>query len=73
MTDYSAWLIEMQDGGRPVYFHICDGDDWTDDHNAALHLARKDDAEKIIAYYGWTRAKPSEHLWPEAVKSKSHP
>ena len=69
MPDYSAWLIEINEG-TPVYFQMSDDDDWTPDHDKALHLVRKQDAESIIAYYGWTRAKATEHLWPEPVDRK---
>jgi hypothetical protein len=67
MADYSAWLIEIAEASGNRYFQMSDDDDWTPDHNKALHLSRKQDAESIIAYYGWTRAKASEHLWPEPV------
>jgi hypothetical protein len=63
MRDYIAWLIENQ-GSGPIYFQLEDDNDWTMDHNAALHFARKQDAEKVIAYYGWTAAKAVEHMWP---------
>ena len=64
-NDYTAWLIEISDeAAGPKYFQMSDDDDWTRDHNAALHLARKQDAESIINYYGWNRAHAVEHMWP---------
>jgi hypothetical protein len=70
MADYTAWLIEISEGGSvaeggPVYFQMSNDDDWTPDHDKALHFARKQDAESIIAYYGWNRTKAIEHCWPE--------
>lgn len=67
MPDYTAWLIEMIDFGFPVYFRPENDDDWTKDHDAALHFSRKQDAEHVINYYGWTRAKAVEHMWPVSV------
>ena len=52
MTDYTAWLIENP-GDGPSYFRFTvSDDDWTRDHNAAVHFARKQDAEQVIRYYG---------------------
>lgn len=64
-ADYTAWLIEIDEGASINYFQMLDDDDWTFDQNAALHFARKQDAEKMIAYYGWTHARAVEHMWPE--------
>lgn len=76
MTDYTAWLIEINTAG-PEYFQMSNDDDWTRDHNAALHLSRKQDAESIIMYYGWTEAKAVEHMWTDApddpVSSQKEP
>src|SRR5689334_9483115 len=63
MADYTAWLIETDEGASINYFQMVDDDDWTFDHNKALHFGRKQDAEKMIAYYGWTRARAVEHMW----------
>lgn len=70
MSDYSAWLIEIQEGGVPHYFKMSDDgeNDWTADCNDALHLSREQDAWSIIRFYGWTRARASEHLWPEPIE-----
>lgn len=65
MSDETAWLIELNEEITPVYFQLKDDDDWTADHDAALRLARREDAQQIIDYYGWTRAKPVEHMWCE--------
>lgn len=65
VRDYTAWLIEISEGSGPSYFQLEYDNDWTTDHDAALHFSRKQDAEKAIAYYGWTSAKASEHCWPE--------
>lgn len=70
MSDYTAWLIEISEASGTTYFQMSDDDDWTTDHDKALHLSRKQDAESIIAYYGWTRAVASEHCWPEPVERK---
>lgn len=65
MTYYVAWLVEINEPvSGPLYYQLKDDNDWTVDHDAALHFARKEDAQKIIDYYGWTRAKPVEHMWP---------
>lgn len=71
--DYFAWLIEINDEtGGPKYFSFADDDeegpDWLRDHNAALHFCRKADAEQLIEYFGWTRAKAVEHMWPANPK-----
>lgn len=68
MNDYIAWLIEMPEEGGPLYFQISVDDDWTPDHDKALHFGRKLDAESVIAYYGWTRVKATEHCWPEPIE-----
>lgn len=66
MSDYTAWLVEINEPvSGSVYYQMEDDNDWTSDHDKALHFSRKQDAEKIIAYYGWTRAKAIEHMWPE--------
>lgn len=65
MPDYSAWLIEMPERFGPLYFHFEHDDDWTKDHDKACHFSRKEDAEKVIEHYGWTRARPVEHMWPD--------
>ena len=70
MSDYSAWLIETDEGASINYFQMVDDDDWTFDHNKAMHFGRKQDAEKMIAYYGWTRARAVEHMWPSPVTSQ---
>jgi hypothetical protein len=62
--DYSAWLIEINQRSGLVYFHFEDDDDWTKDHDKAAHFARKQDAQSVIDHYGWTEAKPVEHMWP---------
>lgn len=64
MSDYTAWLVEMSERFGPVYFQMVMDDDWTKDHDRALHLSRREDAERIIEHYGWTRAKAVEHSWP---------
>lgn len=65
MSDYTAWLIETDEGASISYFQMVDDDDWTFNHNEAMHFARKQDAEKVIAFFGWTRARAVEHMWPE--------
>jgi hypothetical protein len=63
MSDYTAWLIEMNEPTGPIYHQFKMDDDWTENHNQACHFARKQDAEQVIAYYGWTRATAVEHMW----------
>lgn len=60
---YTAWLIETDEGASINYFQMVDDDDWTFSPHKALHFGRKQDAEKMIAYYGWTRARAVEHMW----------
>jgi len=67
-NDYSAWLIEIAEIDGPTYFQFKLDDDWTKDHNKALHFSRKEDAESVIDFYGWTRAKAVDHLWPQLTK-----
>jgi len=62
--DASAWLIEVSEPEGPEYFQLVDDDNWSSDHDTALHFARKQDAEKYIADVGWTRARAIEHIWP---------
>jgi hypothetical protein len=38
--DYSAWLIETDEGASINYFQLVDDDDWTFDHNKAVHFGR---------------------------------
>jgi hypothetical protein len=45
MPDETAWLVEINEGGIPIYFQLKDDDDWTPDHSAALRLARREDAQ----------------------------
>lgn len=73
VMDYAAWLIEINDAGMaaPVYHQFKMDDDWTKDHDAACHFARKEDAESVIEYYGWTRAKAVEHCWSEPIKREA--
>ena len=63
-NDYMAWLVEMNEPLGPMYFQLETDNDWTRDHDKALHFARKQDADCVIEYYGWTRAKAIEHMWP---------
>lgn len=62
-NDNTAWLVEIMWGNDPVYFQLAYDDDWTKDHDQALHFCRKIDAERCIEHYGWTIAKPVEHMW----------
>lgn len=67
-TEY-AWLIELKPHAftspEPKYWGIdAEGElDWTKDHMAAIRFARKQDAQAIIKYYGWTEADAVEHGW----------
>ncbi len=38
------------------------------DRDLLSGFTRKQDAESVIEYYGWTRAKAIEHCWPEPVE-----
>lgn len=72
MSDYTAWLVEIKWGNDPIYFQLAYDDDWTKDHDKALHFCRRVDAERCIEHYGWTMAKPVEHMWPETSTVTSH-
>lgn len=62
--DYFAWLIEIQEAAGPTYFQMVDDDDWTKSHDLALHFCRERDAQRVIEFFGWTRARAVEHCWP---------
>lgn len=62
--DDTAWLIELSEPDGPRYFQFEFDDDWTKDHDSAVHFSRRQDAEKAIEHYGWTRANAVEHCWP---------
>lgn len=61
---YSAWMVEADEGASTNYFILADDNNWTFDRNKAVHFARKQDADEVIAYYGFTRARAAEHRWP---------
>lgn len=67
MTSEYAWLIEMDDGGRPTYWSRVDDEDgvcgWSKDHEKAIRFCRAQDAQAIIDENGWTEPKPVEHAW----------
>jgi hypothetical protein len=67
--DERAWLIELQDDGRPTYWARLDNEDgifgWSKDHDKAIRFCRAQDAQAIIDDYGWTEPKPVEHMWPD--------
>lgn len=62
MATEVGWLVELK-RPAPLYFRMGDEDDWTEDHLKALRFARKEDAEHVIKYYGWTEATAVEHSW----------
>lgn len=75
-ADRTAWLIEIHAGSLtegeasgPQYFQLAHDDDWTKDQDKALQLARKEDAEAVIAHFGWTYANATEHMWPDTPGS----
>lgn len=70
-ADYTAWLIEVSEPEGPEYFQLVDDDNWSSNHDTALHFARKQDAEKYIADVGWTRARAVEHCWPAVAKAEA--
>lgn len=63
----TAWLIERPSDDGPNYWGSCpeEGVDWTRDHMAAMRFCRRQDAELLIEYYGWTddRIVAVEHQW----------
>lgn len=61
-ADECAWLVENQDGGRPVYWSLI-LKEWTSNADEAVRFARKQDAEAYIADAGWTEPKAVEHEW----------
>jgi hypothetical protein len=68
VADYCAWLIEADEGASISYFQFEHDDDWTFSQDKAAHFARKQDAESVIAHYGWTRARAVEHMWPQVKR-----
>lgn len=65
VADETGWLIELKPSvvQTPAWFQFSCDDDWTTDAFKAVRFARKEDAEQVIAYYGWTEAFASEHMW----------
>lgn len=69
MKDSSTgWLIEHWNSNGGIYlsewFDIKLEDAlWTKESNQALRFSRKEDAEAVINYFGWTEAMPTEHQW----------
>lgn len=63
----SAWLVELK-ASTPCWWSYSvqgseDAEDWITDSLKAIRFARRQDAESVIAYYGWTEAFSSEHQW----------
>ena len=75
-----AWIIESgASGDGPRYLAVKNRaivvtsavpkGHWTDDHNEALQLARKEDAEALIKYlfpeyrFGKVNYQAIEHIW----------
>lgn len=64
--DETAWLIEFSQrvSVQPCWYGKTeDGLGQTTDPNAALRFARAEDAQMVIEDFGWTDARPSEHMW----------
>ena len=66
----TGWLVEMNDVGPKYYsFSERDPDDpwggFQRDPNKAIRFARKEDAEAMIAAFGWTpgHVYAAEHIW----------
>jgi hypothetical protein len=70
MSNETAWLIEIQIGGRAVWWRAianC-GRTWTTDANEAVRFARKGDAERVIRGLRgddpvMAGAIATEHMW----------
>lgn len=77
--DYAeAWLIELKSPPPmqgPTYWGLDDdeaeGVGWTRDHLRAQRFSRKEDAEMMIEYFGWTEATAVQHAWGLAPKSRT--
>ena len=64
----TAWLIEFQPSVSvtPSWMAIDDPEEspyMTTDSLYAMRFSRKQDAEAMIKYFGWTEAFASEHQW----------
>lgn len=62
-----GWLVEIAyTDGTPHWWSGRGGDDcWTKNSLDAIRYARKEDAEKVIEYFGWTSPPviATEHQW----------
>jgi hypothetical protein len=69
-----AWLIEMDDAGRPTYWSRVDNPDgvcgWSKDHDKAIRFCRREDAQAVIDDMGWTEPRPVEHAWAASSVSR---
>lgn len=68
MTEESAWLIETKHLGAPAWWSRVDNEDdgvcgWSHNSLKAIRFVRAQDAQAVIDHYGWTEARPTDHLW----------
>lgn len=73
-----AWIVELKSPPPmqgPTYWGLDDdeaeGIGWTHDHLRAQRFSRKEDAEMMIEYFGWTEAHAVEHAWGFPPKAPS--
>lgn len=63
IIERSAWLIEQERDGKTRYLAVTAGEiGWTEDHNAALQLARREDADALTSLVE-DADKVAEHSW----------
>lgn len=62
----TGWLIEFSRrvSAQPTWYgQTEEGLGQTTDAGKALRFARKEDAEMVIADFGWTEASAADHMW----------
>ena len=68
MIEETGWLIELTQhaASAPTWWGRVDDEfvcGWTTDHAKAIRFARAIDAQAVIDEYGWTEARPVDHMW----------
>ena len=68
MIEETGWLIELSQRAAnvPTWWGRIDDETvcgWTTDHAKAIRFARAVDAQAVIDDYGWTEARPVDHMW----------
>jgi hypothetical protein len=74
MATETAWLIELSNGGPPMYWCRLDDEHgvcgWSRDRIKAIQFCRAQDAQTIIDDNGWTTPKPVEHWYPDIPRHR---